>query len=305
MGRIRVANAPCSWGVAEGIDPRGGSPVYAQVLDEMAATGYEGTELGDWGFMPDEPETLRADLSKRNLAMVGAFVPVALASPSALSDGLAAAQRAARLLAACANSPSSTGAPFVILADSGGATRLECAGRIGPEHGLSRAQWRTCAEAVRRIAQAVRDGTGLRTVFHHHSGTFVETPAEVETLFDLTPPDLLGLCLDTGHYAYGGGDPLEALKRFGRRVWHLHFKDCDEAVAARARAEGWDYLEAVRQGVFCDLGKGGIDFASLLAELRSQGYEGWIVVENESPPGAQTPRQKAQRDRDYLRRLGL
>jgi inosose dehydratase len=158
---------------------------------------------------------------------------------------------------------------------------------------------------VRRIAQAVRDETGLRTAFHHHSATYVETPAEVEALLDLTPPDLLGLCLDTGHYAYGGGDPLEALRRFGDRVWHVHFKDWDAEVAARARAEGWDYLEALRRGIFCDLGRGGLDFPSLLGQLRAQGYDGWVVVENESPPGADTRRQKAQSDRDYLTGLGL
>ncbi|MBI2913195.1 MAG: TIM barrel protein [Chloroflexi bacterium] len=287
-----------------GLDP-GERPDYLQVLDEMAATGYAGTELGDRGFMPDEPQTLRAELSKRNLAMVGAFVPVALASPTAASQGLADGLRAARLLAACAGARSASSGPFVILADSGDATRLKFAGRIGPEHGWSPDQWRSCAGAVRRIAEAVRDETGLRTAFHHHSATYVETPVEVETLLDQTPPDLLGLCLDTAHYAYGGGDPLDALRRFGERVWHVHFKDCDTEVVARARAEGWDYLEALRRGIFCDLGTGGLDFPSLLAELQRQGYEGWIVVENESPSGGDTPPQKAQRDRDYLRELGL
>jgi inosose dehydratase len=306
MSNTRVANAPCSWGVLE-FDLAGETAGYAQVLDEMAQTGYAGTELGDWGFLPNEPETLKAELARRSLAMVGAFVSLALADPSSHAEGEATALRTARLLADSVGPESPDGGPFIILADDNGSdpTRTRFAGRIQPSQELSDAQWRIFAEGVQRIAQTVRDQTGLRTVFHHHCAGFVETPTEIETLLSLTQPDLIGVCYDSGHYAYGDGNALDGLKRFGERVWHVHFKDCDAEVAARARAEGWDYFEAVRNGLFCELGKGEVDFKSLLEELSDRRYQGWIVVEQDVLPGMGAPRESAQRNRDYLRSLGL
>ena len=122
---------------------------------------------------------------------------------------------------------------------------------------------------------------------------------------EMTDPEIVGLCLDTGHYTYGGGDPLEALRRYRDRIWHVHFKDCHPDVAARARAEGWDYFQAVRHGVFCELGQGMVDFPAIVDELKSGGYDGWIVVEQDVLPEMGSPLASARRNREYLRSLGL
>ncbi len=302
MQTIAVGNAPCSWGVLE-FDLEGQAAGYQQVLDEMAATGYAGTELGDWGFLPTAPDRLRAELAARRLTLVGAFVPVALANPAAWDAGREQALRTARLLAEATNSR----APFLILADDNGKdpTRTRHAGRIRPEQSLSPDQWDTFARGANAIARAVHEETGLRTAFHHHCAGFVETPAEIDALLDRTDPALLGLVLDTGHLVYGGGDPLTLLRARGDRVWHVHFKDCHPEIAAQARAAGWDYFEAVRRGVFCELGKGCVDFAAVVAELRRLGYQGWIIVEQDVLPGMGTPRESAARNRAYLASLGL
>ena len=118
-------------------------------------------------------------------------------------------------------------------------------------------------------------------------------------------PELLGLCLDTGHLIYGGGSPVDAIARYRDRIWHVHFKDCDPALARQARAEGWDYHTAVRRGMFCELGKGMVPFAHVLDALRVEYYAGWIVVEQDVLPGFGTPAASASRNREYLRRLGL
>ncbi len=298
---IKIANAPCSWGILE-FDLQGQTTGYAQVLDEMQATGYAGTELGDWGFMPTHPAALRAELAARHLALLGAFVPVALAQRDAHAPGEAQALRTARLLAAAAG----TGA-FIVLADDNGSVpaRTQNAGRIRPEHWLSPQQWLVFAEGANRIARAVQEQTGLRTVFHHHGAGDIETPAEVAQLLALTDPGLLGLCLDTGHYRLGGGDPLAALAQHAGRLWHVHFKDHDPAVAAQSRAENWDYFRAVRAGLFCELGHGDVDFPAVKAALEAQGYDGWIVVEQDVLPGLGTPKESAQRNRDFLRELGF
>lgn len=312
IGDIRIANAPCSWGRFELKGTATDSISSGQMLDELRDTGYTGTELGDWGFMPTEPQALENEMRRRDLTMVGAFVPVAFRDPGTHEAGEAHALRVARLLAAVSENDTAAGSPFLILADSNGTVpeRRVNAGRIKPEMGLREDEWQTFAGGVERIARSVRDETGLRTVFHHHCAGYIETPEEVARLLDLTEPDLLGLVFDTGHYAYGtgvndGSEVLAGLERFAGRIWHVHFKDCHPEIATQARHEEWDYYTAVGHGVFCELGKGYVDFPAVTAWLRARGYRGWITVEQDVLPGMGTPKASAQRNRDYLRTLGL
>jgi inosose dehydratase len=297
---IQIANAPCSWGVIENI--AGERAGYARVLDEIQATGYAGTELGDWGFMPTEPAALRRELEARGLKLIAGWVSVALHDAARHAASEAAALRTAQLLAA-------VGGPEcrVVLGNDPYADPMRTlhAGRITAEHGMSEAQWRVFATGAERVALAVRHTTGLRSVFHHHIGTWVETPAEVARLLSLTDPELLGLCFDTGHWRFGGGDPLECLDRHAARIWHVHFKDHAPAVAERSRREGWGAVESVGQGVFCELGQGDIDFPAVLARLRELRYQGWIVVEQDVLPGMGSPQASAQRNREYLTRIGV
>ncbi|MGH9349299.1 MAG: TIM barrel protein, partial [Vicinamibacterales bacterium] len=213
-----------------------------------------------------------------------------------------AALRVARLLAAVAE-PSSV----VVLADDTARdpARARLAGRVRPEHGLDDAAWDTLARGANLIARRVAEDTCLRTAFHHHAATFVETAAEIDQLMLRTDPALVGLCLDTGHTAFGGGDPVAVASRWRERIRHVHLKDCDPAVRARAAADAWDYQASVRHGVFCELGRGDVDFAAVLRLLRTTGYNGWLVVEQDVLPSMGTPMESAARNRGYLRSLGL
>jgi len=194
-----------------------------------------------------------------------------------------------------------------VLADDNGKVpeRTLNAGRVTPAMGLSEAEWQVFAEGTEKVAAAVKTETGLRLVFHHHCGGYVETSAEIDKLFALTDPQLVGLCLDTGHYQFGGGDPLAFLKKNAGRVWHMHFKDCDPAIAAQSRMQGWDYFKSVEKGVFCELGKGAVDFPAIKAELERQGFAGWIVVEQDVLPGMGSPYESALRNRQYLKSIGF
>lgn len=304
MPEIRVGNAPCSWGIMGGfeLDPM---PTYTEVMDGIAASGFAGTELGDWGFMPDDSIALRHELASRGLQMIGAFTPVRLSSGEAHDESEKTALRTARLLKSLCDEPSRGGGPFVILAEASTPERMAAAGRIGPEHGMSGEQWSAMAAGAERIAARVGDETGLPTVFHHHAGTPVETLEETTRFLEMTDSALIGLCYDSGHFAYAGADPVDALRRFGDRTWHVHFKDFRPEVAEQARRDRRDYHHAVKGGLFCELGGGGIDFTALLEELRGMDYRGWIVVEDEMPPGACDPLENAKRDRAYLGGLGL
>lgn len=298
---IKIANAPCSWGVLE-FELEGKAAGFKQVLDEIRQTGYSGTELGDWGFMPTDPKALRRELDQRELSMVGAFVPVLLKDRSRHAPGAETAVRTADLMASAGFSQA-----FLVLADENGSVpeRTQNAGRVTPEMGLGDAEWAVCAEGANLVAAKVKEATGLRTVFHHHCAGYFETPAEIDRLMALTDPSLLGLVLDMGHYRFGGGDPLSALKRLRDRIWHIHFKDCQPAIAAKSRQEKMDYFQSVSAGVFCELGKGEVPFSAIVAELQSWPYQGWIVVEQDVLPGMGNPKVCAQRNRDFIRGLGL
>lgn len=299
---MKIATAPVSWGIIE-VEGFGTSRPYGEVLDQMQEAGYEGTELGPYGYFPTDPNVLRAELSRRQLQLVTAFVPIPLSEPEHFEKGLAHIARVADLLCAL-------GASLLVLADALHPTRMERAGRVAPEDGLTETQWRDAVALLHRAAQLCR-ARGLRVAFHHHAGTFVETPEEVERLCALTDPELIGLCLDTGHYVYGGGDPVAAVRKYGQRIWHVHAKDVTASVLARLRREPIAFLEAVREGVFCPLGEGLVDFPALLQELKACGYTGWIVVEQDVDPSRSEgdPLRDALRSRIYvqevMRRLSL
>lgn len=298
---IKIANAPCSWGVLE-FDLEGEAAGYNQVLDEIVQTGYQGTELGDWGFMPTDPKQLRHEIHSRGLTLLGAFVPVMLKDPQAHAAGIETAVRTARLMAEAEGDT-----PFIVLADDNGRVpeRTQNAGRILPEQGLNESEWNIFAEGAQQVAETVKRESGLRTVFHHHCAGYVERPEEIDRLMQLTDPALLGLCFDTGHYRFGGGDPITGIRAHKDRIWHVHFKDCHPEVAERSRAENWDYFTSVRNGIFCELGKGDIDFPRVKAELEQMGFDVWIVVEQDVLPGTGAPKESARRNREYLASIGL
>lgn len=300
---MRVGNAPCSWGTLEFEETKGEQIGFDRMLDELAETGYTGTELGDWGYMPTDPAALREELNRRALVMLGAFVPVALKDRNAHALGVAQAVKTARLLASVAADPK----PYLVLADNNGSVpeRTRNAGRITPEMGLSPSEWAVFADGANAVARAVHNETGLQTVFHHHCAGYVETPDEIGRFLELTDPQVIGLVFDTGHYAYGAGnfDVVAGLERFKHRVWYVHCKDCQPAVAQRARTEQWDYFQALRHGVFCELGKGGVDFPAVLRWLKAQRYGGYLLVEQDILPGMGAPKESARRNREYLRSI--
>lgn len=295
--QIKVGTAPVSWGIME-VEGWNAGSAYGKVLDEMAQAGYEGTELGPYGYLPTDPERLIAELSSRGLKLVSAFVPIHLADSKRHEADFHEALKVGVLLA-------QSGARFIVLADEMGGARMSVAGRVNEERdGMTSHQWSGAVEILSRIAIACRD-LGLATAFHHHAGTLVETPTEIERLCESTDPSLIRLCLDTGHYMYGGGDPVEAVKKYGPRILHFHLKDVRSDTLRSVREDGVGFLEAVRRGVFCELGEGAVDFPAVIKGLISVDYQGWALVEQDvdaAQPGV-NPYASAVRSRQYLSRV--
>jgi inosose dehydratase len=263
---IRVANAPVSYGAFEQtVGVLANVPAADVVLDAIAAAGYEGTELGPYGYLGTDGE-LRAALDERGLELAGAFVGLDFADgdlrPLALT---------LELLAPFGARP--------ILSDA------------GPRDGAV-----VDLNGVTRAVELARSH-GLEPVFHHHMGTRVQTPAEIERLLEGTD---IALLLDTGHLVAGDGDPVDALREWRERIGHVHVKDVSLPVISNALA--WD--DAWRRGAFCELGTGDVDLAAFFEALA--GYDGWVVVEQDwfPSPGedAQEHIAAQQRNRAWLRK---
>jgi inosose dehydratase len=291
---IKIGNAPVSWGIME-VEGWNGQKPYREVLDEISRAGYAGTELGPYGYFPTEPKSLQHELSAHKLEMVTAFVPIPLAKPQTHEAAFLEAIKTAELLA-------QTGARLILLADAMSEARMAVAGRVDPKRdGMDDRQWEQAVLVLTKVAGACRE-LGLSTAFHHHAGTFIETPAEIARLCESIDPELIGLCLDTGHYFYGGGDPVEAVRMYGSRIRHLHLKDVQQPVLEEVRREHAGFLDAVRRGVFCELGQGAIDFPKVVAGLLSSGYTGWAIVEQDTDARQEgiDPFASAVRSRQYL-----
>ena len=310
MTSFSIANAPCSWGTLEFAGLSGERITYTQMLDELVATGYTGTELGDWGFMPTDPSQLAAVLQHRQLTLIGAFVPVALQGDTTqIATATDQAQRTAELLARTAQILGQAHAPLLILADANGTDpiRTANAGRITgrtPSGVIVRA-----AKVASEVARVVYAASGVRSAFHHHCAGIIETPDEIRRFLMHSDTNVLGLVFDTGHMLYGSGDNTTniaaLLQEFAPHVRLVHFKDCQPEIATRIRHDQLDYFAAIQAGIFCELGRGAVDFAAIARTLTAIGYQGWIVVEQDVLPGMGEPRISAAHNRDYLRSIGL
>lgn len=271
---MRIGNAPISWGVCE-IPGWGPQLPYERVLEEMAQAGYEGTELGPWGYMPADPSVLAEALQASGLAMAASFVPVDLRQPGRLEQEREAVRSVASLLQAL-------GARHILIADGGDPMRMSIAGRVDKTRaqGLSSEQWRYLAHSLEELARLCQE-YGLELCVHSHGGSYIENPEEIDRLCDLTDPSLVKLCLDTGHIAFGGGDPLEVVQKYAERIGHVHLKDIRLDLLDRCFAEGKDYVAAAQGNVFVPLGEGDVDIPRIFDLLKTAGYTGWIIVEQD------------------------
>lgn len=276
--RVEVAAAPVSWGVSElATLPRAVS--VDLVLDQMVAAGYAGTELGPPGFLGDA-DTVRAQLSKRGLELVGAFLPLRFSRPEHRTEDLAWLSRMLDLLRqATPGRPR----PKAILADASvEPDRLALAGRIAahPEATLPPRRFQILVDALHRAGELCQR-QGFDAVLHPHAGSYVETDAEIRAIMDRLDRSLVGLCLDTGHVALGGADPASLARDYADSLRHVHLKDLDRGVLEQVSRDGGDLGELLRRGVFAELGTGQADIGRVIEVLRGLNYHGWMVVEQD------------------------
>ncbi|MDE2859308.1 MAG: sugar phosphate isomerase/epimerase [Chloroflexota bacterium] len=275
-------------------------PPWDQVLREISAAGYAGTELGPFGYLPQDSALLRGALDELGLSLLAAYVQINLADPPAKQDEYDETMASTRLL-------SQMGCEWVVLSDAlfFNPKRAQRAGRIRPQDGMTEDEWQRFIFNAEDYGKRALDDYGLKAVFHPHVGAWIETEAEIDRLMNETDPRYLNLCLDTAHCLYGGGDPVAVARRWGERLKYLHIKECDNSVLETVREKGWDYFKAVELDVFPELGRGSVDFAALLDLLRELDYDGWAVIEQDILPyRGLNPLESAKGNLAYLHGLG-
>lgn len=303
---IAVANAPVSYGAFEvtvGHDPN--VPDGLHVLDEVAAAGYAGIDLGPIGYLGTSDE-LGERLAGRRLGLAGAYLELPYADNQLLRSNLPSLEAVLDLFDAIA--PSLVGpAPRPTLADAGSEARRRQPGRAASDRrvGHDADGWRKFSVGLGEVVARCLE-RGYEPTFHPEIGTYVEAPWEIERVLELTD---IGLCLDTGHLLLGGGDPMAAIHAWGSRINHVHMKDARRSVMAAMVADGAEASAIWSREAFPVLGEGDLDGDGVLAALAEIGYAGWLVVEQDTLPRTKERFDRAAADqranRAYLARRGL
>lgn len=294
---IRIGNAPCSWGVEFAKDPR--NPAWETVLQECAAAGYRGIELGPIGFMPENPDVLAEALARHELTLIGGVVFRPFHDPAAWDEVMDASMRTCKALV-------SHGARHLVLIDSISPRRAPTAGRANEAEQMDKAEWEAFRNRITTVAKMGTEVYGLTVGIHAHAAGFIDFEPELERLLDEVDDSILKICFDTGHHSYAGYDPVAFMKRHIGRISYMHFKDIDPVVKARAIAERTGFYDACGQGIFCNLGKGDVDFPAVRQILLDAGFEGWCTVEQDCDPTLDVrPMDDARANREYLQSIGF
>ncbi len=292
---IKLGTAPDSWGVWFAHDAK--QTPWQRFLDEVAEAGYEWIELGPYGYLPTDVQTLRAELNQRSLKVVANAVGEhVLENESAWPALEKEVSAAGELLAAL-------GASFLVLIDG---PYSDVQGQPLAPRSLDESSWKRLIDSTHRVADLVRSRFGLRLLFHPHAETHVEYESQIEKLLQDTDPARVNLCFDTGHHAYRGGEPVAFMRKHHARIPYLHLKSVDQNVQRKVEAERVPFASAVAMGVFCEPSKGAVDFIAFRDLLREIDYDGFAIVEQDMYPAPfDKPLPIAKRTRDYLREIGM
>ena len=288
----RVASAPISWGICE-VPGWGAMLPTPRVLREMADLGMPATELGASGFLPDEAVEVVATLSPFHMELIGGFTPLVLHDPSQEAATVAEAIRVAKLFQA-------SGATKMISAvvadwdwaDPHAATREELAQMV----------------TMFGIVDEICEEHGIEQVVHPHIQTMIETNDDVTRVLESCD---VKWCLDTGHLAIAGTDPVEFAKSVFDRVGHVHLKDVRMSKVPALVSREKSIMESVQDGLFTTLGEGDVDIAGVVQALESRGYQGWYVIEQDValtgglPAEGEGPLTQVRASLEFLRRIVL
>lgn len=275
---IRYGTNPIAWSNDDD-QTLGAHITLEQCLDETAAIGFDGIEKGH--KLPTTVEGLQRELGGRGLAFVSGWH-----STNLLVNDVEAEKAAMQPFLDVLKG---MGSGVIIVCETSNAIHGDDSRPVNDKPVLGASHWERFGSGIEALAEHAR-GQGVQLVYHHHMGTVVESPEEIDLLMANTGP-ATKLLFDTGHCFFGGGDPAAVIARHAGRVGHLHAKNVRADVMRPVREEGLSFLEGVRRGVFTVPGdpEGAVDFPAVLRIAAEAGYDGWVVIEAEQDPSVREP----------------
>lgn len=293
--KFELGIGPDSWGVWFPSDPQ--QPPFEQFLDEANRAGYRTIELGPYGYLPVDPDALRALLEAYKFRLSGGFVFGNFHGPDAWDERKVEIDSTCSLL-------QSLGAQYCVLIESM-YTDLFTGEQIAASE-LTPEEWARLVEVSNRIGSYVSDRYGLKVAFHPHAQTSIEREDQIERYLEMTDPNLVSMCLDTGHHAYCGGDPVQFMRDHHERIPYLHIKSVNDTIRAEVASQQIPFAEAVKMGAFTEPKAGVIDFVQFRQVLDDVGFEGIGIVEQDLyPTEFDRPFPIAVSTRSYLSDIGM
>lgn len=293
---VKLGIAPIAW-TNDDLPELGGENTFQQCVSEMALAGFTGSEVGN--KYPRDPAVLKPMLELRGIEICNAWFSTFLISRPYEQTEAAFKEHVAFLAA--------MGAKVVGVSEQSYSTQgIQSQPVFEGKYEMNDAQWDALCDGLNRLGRLSLEEYGVALTFHHHMGTVVQSAAETDRLMAGTDPTYVSLLFDSGHFAYCGEDPAELVRRYTKRIKHVHLKDIRPEVVAKVRENRWSFLEGVRQGAFTIPGDGCVEFDPIFACLAESGYEGYMVVEAEQDPAKANPLEYAIRARKFIReRTGL
>lgn len=303
---MNICGAPCCWGVDDVKNPY--LPPWQRVLKEAGQAGYRAIELGPYGYLPIDVETVSEELKKNGLAIVAGTIFDDLLSEENYENVLRQTEEICSLVTKLPPLPVHEGqhfaTPYMTIMDWGHDERDYAAGHPDKAPRLSEVKWAAMMGHIRGICEKVKE-YGVRAVIHPHAGGYIEFADEIEVVVRDIPYELAGLCLDTGHLYYSGMDPAEWLKKYADRLDYVHFKDVDEKVYREVLGEHIRFFEGCGKGAMCPIGKGALDYPEIKQTLEDIQYSGYITVEQERDPrNSDTSLRDVKASVIYLKSVG-
>jgi inosose dehydratase len=293
--KIRLGNGPDSWGVWFPQDPD--QVRWDRFLTDVADAGYRWIELGPYGYLPTDVAQLKDELAMRDLRPVATFIEAPLEDPERAAEIEGRVNQLGEWLA-------TLGGRFLNVIDD--AYRDLRTGRAVAPAVLSAPSWRRLVETLDRLGRLVRDRHGIALTVHPHVDTHIETTEQTEAMLADTDPEAVFVCLDTGHFAYRGGDPVDFFRTHRARIPYLHLKNIDPRVLEVVDRKDLPLVEAVKMEVFCEPQSGLLDFMDLRSALEEAAFDGYLMVEQDMyRPDHDVPLPIARRTREFLEGIGL
>ena len=286
--KVKLGIAPIAW-TNDDMPDLGKENTFEQCVSEMALAGSSGCEVGN--KYPKDREALKKALDLRGLTICNRWFSSFLITKPFEETANAFAEEldflkylGAKVIGVSEQSHSIQGLDQPILEG---------------KYVMNDQEWATLCDGLNRLGKIAKE-KGMSLTFHHHMGTVVQNEDEIDRMMEHTDPELFSLLYDTGHLAYCGADPLKVVKKYAKRIKHVHLKDIRPEIVAKVKQERLSFLGGVRQGAFTVPGDGCIDFGPIFQVLEEAGYEGWMVVEAEQDPAKANPLEYAMKARRYI-----